>query len=213
MTEGTLSGLSLLSPKCFPGENFSHHKNDVGWCQRRQPACLTILTQTRVARHGPGDGADLTSIFWPPQALKLHELTGGTDKGAQALWGRAEITGFKHVFQLVPNAVHGGYRSRNAALIYFNANPRHICLIERCDRLTFIVLGEERQERWGQGNLFTSPPHYSRLMTPRLSAQFWTCWDWLIIKRIYYHGRINDPLFHSEEPPSSDEPEPIMSRW
>lgn len=61
---------------------------------------------------------------------------------------------------------------QNVALIYFNANPRQICLIERCDSLTSIVPGEERQEQWGQDNLFTSPPHYSRLMTPRLSTAF-----------------------------------------
>lgn len=45
-----------------------------------------------------------------------------------------------------------------------------------------------------------------------VSAQLLTCWDWWIIKRIYYHGRINDPLLHSEEPPTADEPEHIMLR-
>lgn len=46
----------------------------------------TILTQTRVASHGPGHGADLARIFRPPQVLKLCKFTGRADEGAQALW-------------------------------------------------------------------------------------------------------------------------------
>lgn len=134
--------------------------------------------------------------------MKVHRLCGGRTEirrgGTQPKVSTDFLTSIKRISQL-----HG---SGNFTLIYFNANPRHICLIERCDRLTFIVAGEDRQVQWGQGHLFTSLPHYSWLMMPNLWAKLLTSWRSLIIKWIYYHGRINDPLLHSEDPPPSNKP-------
>lgn len=45
------------------------------------------LTETGVASHSPGEGANLSSILWPPQTLQLGKFTGRTDERAQALRG------------------------------------------------------------------------------------------------------------------------------
>lgn len=44
-----------------------------------------ILTHTGVGSHSPGEGANLSGILGPPQALQLSKFTSRTDECAQAL--------------------------------------------------------------------------------------------------------------------------------
>lgn len=116
--------------------------------------CVT-LTHTSVCSHSPGEGADLSSILRPPQALQLSKLTGRADERAQALGGE--------------------WRSTNTSLHccshLYQTHLHNTLTIKSC--LAFIMSEIHKVLRGLDSFLFRSSPHFTWLMTGQTNVLPW----------------------------------------